>query len=44
MGWDVELVGVEEQEVVSVGYPFWIWFQVYGCYDLYDRFLSGAGN
>ena len=26
-GWVVELVGEEEQEVTSVGYTFWIWFQ-----------------
>ena len=38
MGWDVELVGAneEEQGVASVGYTFGIWFQVYDFYDLYD--------
>ena len=36
MGWDVKLVGDEEQEVASVGYSFWMWFQVYDFYDLYD--------
>ena len=42
MGWDVGLVGVEEQEVASVAYTFWIWFQAYDFYDLFDRFLTGV--
>ena len=42
VGWDVGLVGVEEQEVASVAYTFWIWFQAYDFYDLFDRFLTGV--
>ena len=41
-GWDMELVGEEEQEVALVVYTFWIWFQAYDFDDLYDRFLAGA--
>ena len=45
VGWDVKLVGDEEQEVASVGYSFWIWFQVYDFYDLYEflRLLFDCG-
>jgi hypothetical protein len=52
-GWDVELVGEEEQELVLTcslllewsiwslgGRYFWIWFQAYGFYDLYNFLLS----
>ena len=42
VGWDMELVGEEEQEVALVGYTFWIWFQAYDFDDFYDRFLTGA--
>ena len=42
VGWDMELIGEEEQEVALVGYTFWIWFQAYDFDDFYDRFLTGA--
>ena len=46
-GWDVYLVGKDEQKVASVGYTSWIWFQVYDFMiftTFYDRLLTGARN
>ena len=42
VGWDVKLVGEEEQGVASVAYTFCIWFQACDFYDLYDPFLTGG--
>ena len=45
VGWVVELVGVEELEVASVGYTFWIGsrlttFMIFTTF--YHQFLAGA--